>query len=307
MKLFSAAEVAAALPYADLVNSLKQAFSSSIEAPQRHVHKTAEGDLLMLMPAWTKDWLGLKSLTLKQGNPAAGRPYIQGIYLLVDNKTGAFVAGMDGTELTRRRTAAASALASSFLSRPDSTTHLVVGTGSLSPHFAKAHRAVRPIATTLLWNRHAPAAERLAGELNAQGLKTEAVADLESAARRADIISCITSSTTALVKGEWLKPGTHLDLAGAYRPDMREVDGRAVAQARVFVDTLEGAHHEAGDLLQAASEGQFDFNSIVAELAGLCSGAASGRATPAEHTLFKSCGTAIEDLAAAAHVYLHHH
>ena len=306
MKVFKAADVAAALPYAELVEALRLAFVNPIEAPQRHVHPTAPGDLLMLMPAWTSQWLGLKTLTLKGENPAAGRPYIQGTYLLADNATGEFVAAMDGTELTRRRTSAASALASTFLSREDSRTHLIVGAGSLAAHFAKAHRAVRGITKTLLWNRSSAAAASLARDLGAQGIAAEAVVDIEAAVRSADIISCITSSTSALVKGEWLKPGTHLDLAGAYRPDMREVDGKAVALSRVYVDTYEGANHEAGDLLQAAAEGQFDFNTIAADLCALCKADAAGRRSAAEITLFKSCGTAIEDLAAAAHVYLHH-
>ena len=306
MKVFTAAEVAAALPYGKLVETLKAAFAEKVEAPQRHVHPTAPGDLLMLMPAWTSKWLGVKMLTLKGQNPAAGRPYIQGTYLLADNVTGEFVAAMDGTELTRRRTAAASALASQFLSRPDSRTHLIVGSGSLAPHFAKAHRSVRNISTTLLWNRSPKAALELARSLAQEGIAAEVVTDLAAAAARADIISCITSSTSALIQGSWLKPGTHLDLAGAYRPDMREVDGKAVQNARVFVDTLEGAGHEAGDLLQAAAEGFFDFKAIVADLAELCQTGKTARLSEQEITLFKSCGTAIEDLAAASHVYLHH-
>lgn len=306
MKVFSAADVAAALAYDALADALKLAFANPIEAPPRHVHATAPGDLLMLMPAWTSKWLGVKMLTLNGQNPAAGRSYIQGTYMLVDKVTGEFVAAMDGTELTRRRTAAASALASRFLSREDSKVHLIVGAGSLAPHFAKAHRAVRGITTTYLWNRNASVAQQLARDLSAEGIAMQAVTDLQAAARSADIISCITSSTTALVEGQWLKPGAHLDLAGAYRPDMREVDGKAVSLSRVFVDTYEGAGHEAGDLLQAAKEGFFDFKAIVADLAELSSGKAQGRSNSSEITLFKSCGTAIEDLAAAAQVYLHH-
>jgi ornithine cyclodeaminase/alanine dehydrogenase-like protein (mu-crystallin family) len=128
--------------------------------------------------------------------------------------------------------------------------------------------------------------------------------DLETGVRAADIVTCITSSTTALVKGAWLKPGTHVDLAGAYKPAMRETDADTVARSRVFVDTREGAEAEAGDLLQARNEGRFDFKDVQGDLAQLCKGSVKGRKSPDEVTLFKSCGTAIEDLAAAAMVYL---
>lgn len=306
MKVFSAAEVAAALPYAKLAGALNRAFAEPVVSPPRHVHQTAPDDLLMLMPAWTRRWLGLKTLTLKGGNPARGLPFIQGNYLLVDNSTGQFVASMDGTELTRRRTAAASAMAATYLARKDAATHLIIGAGSLALHFARAHASVRPIARTLVYNRTAARAEAVASELSRTGQNAAVAISLEQAVREADVISCITGSTVALVKGAWLKPGTHLDLAGAYRPDMRETDAEAVARSRVYVDTREGAGHEAGDLLQAAQEGAFDMNNIVGELADLATGRAGGRQSADEITLFKSCGTAIEDLAAAAEVYLHH-
>jgi ornithine cyclodeaminase len=260
----------------------------------------------MMMPAWSRRWTGLKTITIKPDNGQQDLPTVQGNYLLIDNATGSAVAIMDGTELTRRRTAAASALAATYLARKDASTHLIVGAGALALHFARAHASVRPIAKTLVFNRTQAKAEAVAKELSSSGRNASVATALEQAVREADIITCITSSTVALVKGEWLKPGTHLDLAGAYRPDMREVDGKAVAMSRVYVDTREGAGHEAGDLLQAAQEGAFDMNSIVGELADLATGRVQGRKTASEITLFKSCGTAIEDLAAAAQVYLHH-
>lgn len=302
MKVFSAAEVAAALPYDKLAEALNAAFAEEVTAPPRHIHKTSPQDLFMLMPAWTKRWTGLKVLTLMADNPSRNLPFIQGNYLLMENVTGEFLASMDGTELTRRRTAAASAMASTYLSRKDSKTHLVVGAGSLALHFANAHRAVRPIARTLIFNRTKAKAEAIAAQL----ANAEAVDDLEAAVRSADIISGITSSTSPLIRGEWLQPGQHLDLAGAYRPEMRETDAEAVRRSRVYVDTLEGAGHEAGDLLQAEKEGAFAMSGIVGELADLAKGRVKGRGSEQEITLFKSCGTAIEDLAAAAQVYLHH-
>jgi ornithine cyclodeaminase len=305
LKVFPAAEVAAALPYGELAEALRLAFAEPVESPPRHVHETGGSDLFMLMPAWTKRWIGLKVLTLTADNPSRGLAFIQGNYLLMDRETGRFLASMDGTELTRRRTAAASALAASWLARKDASTHLVVGAGALALHFAQAHRAVRPITRTLICNRTRPKAEAAARELAKIGIAAEVMDDLEQAVRSADIISCITGSSVPLVRGKWLRPGQHLDLAGAYRPDMRETDAEAVARARVYVDTREGASHEAGDLLQAEKEGAFSMHHIVGELADLATGRVHGRETAEEITLFKSCGTAIEDLAAAAQVYLH--
>ena len=229
---------------------------------------------------------------------------MQASYLLIDNATGAPVAIMDGTELTRRRTAAAGALAADYLARKEASTLLLVGAGSLAMHFAKAHAAVRPIKTVLVFNRTHDKAVRVTRELHAEGFAAEAVTDLEAAMARADIISGITSATGPVIKGAWVKPGTHIDLAGAYKPTSRETDGAAVGMARVYVDTREGALAEAGDLLMAQSEGHFKWDSIQGDLFQLTRGAITGRKTDSEVTLFKSSGTALEDLAAAAMVYL---
>ena len=205
---------------------------------------------------------------------------------------------------TRPLSPAASALASDYLSHKDASKLLLVGAGALSQHFAHAHLAVRPIKQIKIFNRNHEKAVAVAGQLNAQGLAAEAVTDIEAAACEADIISCMTSSTTAIVKGAWLKPGAHVDLAGAFKPTMRETDSAVVAKARVYVDTRDGALAEAGDLLQARAEGQFSFDQVQGDLTQLCQGKVYGRQTDAEITLFKSCGTGLEDLAGAELAYL---
>ncbi|MGE3833105.1 MAG: ornithine cyclodeaminase family protein, partial [Parvibaculaceae bacterium] len=216
---------------------------------------------------------------------------------------GATVAMMDGTELTRRRTAAASALAADYLARKDAATMVMVGAGALGRHFIRAHRAVRPIRRVSIYNRSPDKAEALAKEITAGGIAAEAVSDLEAAVRDADIVSCATTSTIPIVKGAWLKPGAHVDLAGAFKPNMRETDGEVVARARVYVDTREGALTEAGDLLQAQDEGKFRMEDIAGDLFDLCRGTVPGRKDEREITLFKSAGTAIEDLVTAAMVH----
>ena len=303
MKILNAAQVAAASPYRDIVEALRQGFREPATTPVRHHHDPLPTTTLLLMPAWTAQWTGLKVVTVKTDNPALGLPTVQGSYLLLDNATGAPVVMMDGTELTRRRTAAASALAADYLARPDASVHAIVGAGALAVHFAKAHATVRPISKTLICNRTIGKAEAVAAALRADGMQAEAC-DIEAAIRQADIVSGVTGSTVALIKGAWIKPGTHIDLAGAFKPTMRETDGDAVAMAQVFVDTRDGALAEAGDLIQAQAEGKFDFAAVKGDLFDLTQGRNRGRQNGREITLFKSCGTALEDLATAVMVHV---
>lgn len=304
MKVISAAELAGIADYKSIVEALRDGFRADIETPVRHHHEISNVSTLLLMPAWSKAWAGLKTVVVKTDNAAMNLPTVQASYLLIDNATGATVALLDGTELTRRRTAAASALAADYLARPDASNLVIVGAGALGAHFVKAHAAVRDIKKVFIYNRTIGKAEKLSAELKREGVDAVAVSDLEKAVRQADIVSCVTTSTAPVVKGEWLKPGTHVDLAGAFKPAMRETDGDVVAKSRVFVDTRHGAEAEAGDLLQARDEGKFDFKNIQADLHELCRGTVKGRKTAAEITLFKSCGSAVEDLAAAVMVYL---
>jgi ornithine cyclodeaminase len=303
MKLIDRRKVAALASYRDIVEALRQGFRGEVETPVRHHHEISDKATLLLMPAWSSAYTGLKTVVVKSDNAARNLPTVQASYLLIDNSTGATVAMIDGTELTRRRTAAAAALAADYLARADAAVMTLVGAGALGPHFARAHAAVRPIRRIFVFNRTPEKARSLASELTAEGFEAEAVETLEPAIRQSDIVSCITTSTVPVVRGAWLKPGTHLDLAGAFRPTMRETDAEAVAKSSVYVDTREGAVAEAGDLIQAAAEGKFDFSLVRADLFELCRGTAKGRAGPGEITLFKSCGTALEDLAAAILLY----
>jgi len=304
MKVISAAKLASLAPYAAIIEALKEGFKADITTPVRHHHETSAVATLLLMPAWSREWTGLKTVVVKSDNAAKNLPTVQASYLLIKNETGETVAIMDGTELTRRRTAAASALAADYLARSDASTLVLVGAGALGAHFVRAHAAVRPIKRVFVYNRSPEKAVVLAAELKKDGLDATSVIDLEKAVGQADIVSCVTTSTNPIVRGQWLKPGAHVDLAGAFRPTMRETDGVVVARAQVYVDTREGARSEAGDLLQARDEGKFDFARVQGDLFDLCRGTVKGRASSQEITLFKSCGTAIEDLATAIMVYL---
>jgi ornithine cyclodeaminase len=303
MKILSAEDVARLGPYRDIVEALREGFRMEIATPVRHHHDISPAATLLLMPAWSKDWAGLKTVVFKSDNAAAGLPTIQASYLLIEQRTGTTVAMIDGGEITRRRTAAASALAADYLARKDAATLTVVGAGALAPHFVRAHAAVRPVKRVFIHSRTLAKAETLAAELAQEGFEAHSVTDLEHAVRQSDIVSCVTTATAPVVLGRWLRPGTHVDLAGAFKPSMRETDAEVVARASVHVDTRDGALAEAGDLLQARDEGKFDFASIKGDLFDLCRGKAKGRVSEQEITLFKSAGTAIEDLATAIMLY----
>lgn len=308
MRVLSAAEVEAALDWDTLIERLREAFRRGAETPLRQHYsiknptEQAGGPdaSLILMPAWQQGGrIGVKLVTVFPSNGEKGLPAVMGAYLLLNGRTGAPEALIDGPSLTLKRTAAASALASSYLSRPDSERLLMVGTGALAPYLIEAHAAIRPIGSVLIWGRDPDKAKRLAKRLKRRHLRVAATDDLASAAKGADVISCATLSKTPLIEGAWLQPGTHLDLVGGFTPEMRETDDNAVSKARVFVDTREGACSEAGDILQPLQSGVLSEADIAGDLFELTRGERAGRRFYTQVTLFKSVGTALEDLAAA--------
>lgn len=295
----------AALEWRPLIEALRTMFRDGCESPVRHHHDfqvpgEADGTLL-LMPAWVPGrYLGTKLATVVPGNGARGLPAVMASYLLNDARTGEMVAMIDGGELTARRTAAASALAADYLARQDARHLLVVGTGRLSRNLAAAHASVRPLSRVAVWGRDPEkaraVAEEIAGELD---ILAQPADNLEEAVRDADVVSCATLSEAPLVQGAWLKPGSHLDLVGAFKPTMRESDDEAVSRARVFVDTREGATKEAGDIVQALASGALAEDGIEADLFDLTRGTHAVLRQADDITLFKSVGAALEDLAAA--------
>lgn len=290
-----------------LIAALSAMFKGDCVMPVRHHHTVGvpgEADAtLLLMPAWQPgQYIGVKLVSVFPDNHLRSLPAIHGSYLLSSGRTGELLAVLDGGELTARRTAAASALAARHLAREDASTLLVVGTGRLSVNLIEAHSRVRPIQQVLIWGRDQHKASQAAAEARALGYSVEVASDLETAARQADIISCATLSRAPLIRGEWLKPGSHLDLIGAFTKEMRESDDEAVRRSRVFVDTRAGAFAEAGDILQPIASGVIGKEHVQAELAELVRGSA-GRQSADEITLFKSVGAALEDLAGAILAY----
>ncbi|MDH4062648.1 MAG: ornithine cyclodeaminase family protein [Aquincola sp.] len=301
LRVYSAAEVHDALPWAALVDALEAAFvAGRTEAPVRHVHRLSPDGTLLLMPAWSDRALGVKLVTVMQGAAAQGASTVAASYLLLDRDTGAPRALIDGEALTLRRTAATSALAARHLAPADAASLLVVGAGRLAPWMARAHVALRPaLRRVRIWARRHDAAAACAAQLRAEAIDATAVEDLEAAVRAGGIVCCATTSAAPIVRGEWLAPGTHLDLVGGFRRDMREADDAAVRRAHVVVDTYAGALAEAGDLTQPLAAGLITRDHVAAELAELLRGERGARPRSDAVTLFKSVGTALEDLAAA--------
>ncbi len=295
------------LPFPRLIEALRALFVQGCEVPARHSHRIdvpgGEAGTVLLMPAWrSSHHFGLKTVAIFPGNARRGLPGLHATYTLFDATTGVPLAQLDGTEVTSRRTAAASALAASFLARVDASRLLIVGAGRVASLLAPAMQAVRPLRKVTVWNRDPLRAQQLATDLAAQGFAADATQDLERAAGEADLISCATLSHTALIHGAWLRPGTHLDLIGGFTPAMRESDAECFSRAQVYVDTPE-ALAKSGDVLQAVAEGRFSATQLRGTLTELCRGERAGRESADQITLFKSVGTALEDLAAAELVW----
>ena len=299
-------QVTALTPWPDLINAIRDAFRQGGEAPVRHHHTIPGNDrddvTLLLMPAWDEEGdFGIKLATIARSNAALGLPTLHGLFVLFAGETGVPRAILDAGALTARRTAAASALASRYLSRTDSKTLLVIGTGRVARQLAAAHCSVRPIEEVRIWGRNAVSAKEAANEVNRDtGIRCVTVPDVETGAAGADVITSATPVEVPLLHGDWVGPGTHVDLVGAYKPAMCEADTDLIAKAdQVFVDTLDGAKDEAGELIQAVEAGVFSFEDVAGDMYSLSSLDTSARNNADEITLFKSVGTALEDLAAA--------
>jgi ornithine cyclodeaminase len=305
MLIINAETVTRALKFSPLIDGIAQSFASDITVPPR-LHfdmenpKASRETTLLMMPAWQAgDVAGVKIVTVAPENGDKGLPSIQGSYLLMDVDTGSMIATMDAPALTARRTAAASALASRFLSRENSETLLMIGTGALSANLIEAHANVRPIKTVYVWGRDQSKAEAICRQVSHLNLNCTAIDDIKQHISDADIISCATLSTQPLVHGEWLVPGQHLDMVGSYRPDMREMDDACLINSRVFVDNFEGALRETGDIVLPLKAGVISKEDIEADLFALCKQQFMMKRDENDITVFKSVGHALEDLTAA--------
>lgn len=294
------------LQYEQLIQKLREIFLSDFVMPVRHHHfyKNSAGveNTLIMMPAWNDQYLGIKQVTVAPANGAEGLPAIYASYSLMDARTGQPLAQMDAAEITSRRTACTSALAASYLARKEVSTLLIVGAGKVAQHLAQAHNVVRDYKRILVWARNQLKANDLVDSLQLDGYPAELATDLEQAVASADVVSCATLSPSPLIRGEWLKAGTHLDLIGSHTPLTREVDDASIQKSQIYVDSHE-ALHETGELAIPISTGILDAKDVRGDIVDLCRHDQLMRKNNVDITLFKSAGLAIEDLAAATLVY----
>lgn len=294
----------------ELVNALRTGFCSrDIIVPMRHHHdfpnpEVGTDSTLLLMPAWNPgNEAGVKVVTVSPENGQFDLPSIQGTYIYLDAKKGTLKAFLEAKSLTAKRTAAASALASTFLSLKDASTMLMIGTGALSINLIKAHASVRPIKQVYIWGRSFKKAQEICRLLSEEDFSVQAIQHIEDKISEVAIVSCATLSKTPLVFGKFLKPGQHIDLVGAYKKDMREADNEAISRSSLFVDTYQGGLKESGDIVIPLQEGIITEKDIKGDLFTLCSGEKQGRVHEDEITVFKSVGHALEDLIAAKYYY----
>jgi len=293
-----------------LIAALKKGFASDdIMVPMRHHHdfpnpEVGADSTLLLMPAWHSGKMaGVKIATVSPENSRFDLPSIQAVYVLLDALKGTVKAMLQAQSLTAKRTAAASALASSFLSRADASSLLMIGTGALSTNLILAHASVRPIKNVYVWGRNFEKAQSVCDALKAEDFDCRPVTAIEEKITEVDIVSSATLSPDPLIFGKHLKIGQHIDLVGAYKKDMREADDETLQKASVYIDTFQGGLKESGDIAIPLKTGALKKEDIKGDLFGLCSGKVKGRSNPEEITYFKSVGHALEDLTAASYYY----
>ncbi len=285
-----------------LVEPLRRAFASNPVSPTRAQYEVGAGGqprTLLLMPSWQSGGaLGVKIATVFPDNIERGLPSVNAAYLLLSGETGAPRALIDGRALTLVRTAAVSALAADLLAPADPQVLLMVGTGALSRYLIEGHLSVRKYTRVLVWGRDPHKAAAVTADLADRGWPVQVAADLRSAARCADVISCATLAVQPLIRGGWLKANCHVDLVGSFKPDMREADDECMHGCLVAVDTL-AALEESGDLIGPIASGVLSAQSVclLNDLAARTPAVRAGR------TVFKSVGVAHADLAAAEQVY----
>ncbi|MFT4158557.1 ornithine cyclodeaminase [Shinella sp.] len=305
MHVFDAAAVHAALPWPFLIEALRKAHFGPMPLSDVVVQSDPAGGeaQFVTLPGWAPGGpVVVKMVGVFPQNAALQppQPAVQGLVALFDGKTGGPLLAADGAAMTARKTAADSALGAAILAREDVEDLLIVGAGALAPHFVEAHMAARPsLRRVTIWNRTAARAEAVAATLREKGIDTTVSNDLDRSVASADVISCVTMSDTALVKGALLRPGAHLDLVGAYLPHLREADDAALARGTIFVDSrnnMEGG----GDLSQAVASGAITWESVKADLFELVQGKREGRTGRDQITVFKNNGGAHLDLFTAS-------
>ncbi|SLN29372.1 L-lysine cyclodeaminase [Roseivivax jejudonensis] len=299
---FVTADAAAELNWHDAVEALRAGHRGAAPEIGDLFLGPAEATLLTRAAHVPGLGFGVKSVTVRPDNPAAGRPSVQGAMFVFDPETGALSAVIDSALVTRLKTAADSVLGATLLARPESRRLLIVGAGAVAASLIEAYPALFPDLERIeVWARRPEQAEALVAAAAAGGAAELGVAtDLEAAAGAADIVATATMARTPVLRGAWIRPGTHVDLIGAFRADMREADDALIAGGRLFVDSRETVLGHIGELAIPIAEGVIDADHVRADLRALVADPDIGRQGPEDVTVFKNGGGAHLDLMIAA-------
>jgi len=292
----------------DLVDDAMRAVSSgNVELPLRWGMKLPNGNgVLGMMPGYLgePECFGIKLVSLFPGNTATGLSSHLGLMVLYEPEHGQPVAIMNADVVTALRTAAASALATRELARPDASVLAILGTGEQARAHVPAMLAVRNIEHINIWGRRSEKAAELATELAQQSDVPISTFDrADQTVANADIICTVTASREPILNGEWMPYGAHVNLVGSSVPNAREVDSDVVVRSRFFVDYRASTMTQAGEFLKAIEDGLVGEDHIAGEIGEVLLGRVDGRASPDEITVYKSLGVAAQDLAAARYVY----
>lgn len=309
MKIVTAEQVHQTLSYPGLIDALQNAFSNDFTMPPRKVFSLDEKnednhDAFALLPSWNDSVIGVKAFTYFP-SPADGYKSLYSQILLFDREHGQPLALVDGTSVTFWRTAGISGLASRLLSREDSKSLLLLGTGNLSTYIIRAQASVRDLSRVMVWGRTPSKAEKVIEQMSAElpGIDFSVADDIRSACGEADIVVSATGSHEPLVQGDWIREGTHTDFIGNHHATKRECDTALVVKSKLYADSRDNCFREAGEILVPISEGVIGKEAVVGQLTEMCAGTVPLRESASEITLFKSIGMALSDLVGANHVY----
>ncbi|MEP6730993.1 MAG: ornithine cyclodeaminase family protein [bacterium] len=311
MLIITEAQVPSLLPMGECMDVMASALTTLARGgailPLRPLMRIPQkAGILGMMPAYmdAPDSLGVKIITVFNGNHGTEYDSHQGVVLLFEASHGSIVAVIDASSVTAIRTAAVSGVATRLLARDDAHDLCILGSGVQARTHLEAMRIARQITRVRVWSRNTGAARAFARtESDRYGINVEAIDSAKLAVEGADIICTTTSAREPILEGDWIAPGAHVNAVGSSTSTARELDSHAVARAHMYVDRRESALNEAGDFLIPKSEGLIGDDHIRAELGELLLGAKPGRTSPTDITLFKSLGLAVEDVAAAHHIY----
>ncbi|BCH29059.1 ornithine cyclodeaminase [Mesorhizobium sp. L-8-10] len=305
MRQISAEEVYAALPIGECIDVVAKAMVAVSRGqavlPLRSLMPLGSGNAMGIMPGGLSSPAvhGIKLVSLYPRNPERGLSSHQGVILLFDTETGRPIAAVDGASVTAQRTAAASAAATRALARKDARVLAILGAGEQAEHHLPAHLAVRAFEEVRVWTRTFAKAQAFAARHAHSVLSIRAVASAQEAVAGADVVVTVTASPTAILRGEWLQPGQHVNLVGASVASAREIDDAGVARGRFFVDTLAGAKAQAGEYIDALNAGVVTEGHILGEIGRVYDRSLAGRLRDDDVTIYKSLGVAAQDLAVA--------